>query len=272
MSRENDFFDDANTDVDVPTYSRDPYAMTGRARPQRIEPKRPEPKKPEPVVEEPVLNEATKTEPSVAKPATAVPASAATTAPATRVMDKSVADEPATEAPVAEKPVRDKRGTLSFGLLLLRLVVGGLLLVHGLQILFAFGGHAGLNTFESQLSDHSHADLLAVGISVAEVVAGGLLILGLLTPLGAVLGAVAAGFLALHHLRAWEGGYFPATLDTEVQMWAILAAMSMVILYTGPGRAALDRPRGWATRPLASAWLFAIIAVAGLAGLWFLTA
>ncbi|MGV0397570.1 DoxX family membrane protein [Corynebacterium suicordis] len=261
MSRENDFFDDANTDVDVPTYSRDPYAMTGRARPQRIEPKKAEPA-------EPVVTE---------KPVAARPVSKRVEEPV--VEDKRVEPvtepapaEPATEQPVVEKPVRDKRGTLSFGLLLLRLVVGGLLLVHGLQILFAFGGHAGLNTFESQLSDHSHADLLAVGISVAEVVAGGLLILGLLTPLGAALGAVAAGFLALHHLRAWEGGYFPATLDTEVQMWAILAAMSMVILFTGPGRAALDRPRGWATRPLASAWLFAIIAVAGLAGLWFLTA
>ena len=261
MSRENDFFDDANTDVDVPTYSRDPYAMTGRARPQRIEPKKAEPA-------EPVVTE---------KPVAARPVSKRVEEPV--VEDKRVEPvtepapaEPATEQPVVEKPVRDKRGTLSFGLLLLRLLVGGLLLVHGLQILFAFGGHAGLNTFESQLSDHSHADLLAVGISVAEVVAGGLLILGLLTPLGAALGAVAAGFLALHHLRAWEGGYFPATLDTEVQMWALLAAMSMVILFTGPGRAALDRPRGWATRPLASAWLFAIIAVAGLAGLWFLTA
>ena len=261
MSRENDFFDDTNTDVDVPTYFRDPYAMTGRARPQRIEPKKAEPA-------EPVVTE---------KPVAARPVSKRVEEPV--VEDKRVEPvtepapaEPATEQPVVEKPVRDKRGTLSFGLLLLRLVVGGLLLVHGLQILFAFGGHAGLNTFESQLSDHSHADLMAVGISVAEVVAGGLLILGLLTPLGAALGAVAAGFLALHHLRAWEGGYFPATLDTEVQMWALLAAMSMVILFTGPGRAALDRPRGWATRPLASAWLFAIIAVAGLAGLWFLTA
>lgn len=270
---DSEFFDDANSDIDVPVYRRaaeqkkpeprDPYAMTGRARPQRIEATKPEP---QPVQEapEPVIRE----DPAFAEPAAAVPVSSTETTGETPVVP---ATEPEPEV-ATEKPVREKRGTLGFGLLLLRLVVGGLLLVHGLQTLFAFGGNGGLNVLERHLTDHAHADLLAVGLSAGAVVAGGLLILGLLTPFGAAIGAVVAGFFALHFLRKWDGGYWPSALDTEVQMWAILAAGAVVVLFTGPGRISLDRSRGWATRPLASAWLFAIIAAGALAGLWFLTA
>lgn len=180
--------------------------------------------------------------------------------------------EPEAE-PVAvanQEESKDKRGTLSFGLLLLRLLVGGLLLVQGLQYLFAFGGNAGLNVLERSLDGYTAPDILAVGLSVGAVVAGALLILGLLTPFGAALGAVVAGFFAVHHLSTWDGGLFPATLDGTTQMWALLAGMSMIVVFTGPGRAALDRSRSWATRPLASAWVFAIVAVAGLVGLWLL--
>lgn len=277
---DSEFFDDANSDIDVPVYRRDaerekkpeprdPYTMAGRARPQRIEAAKPEPQsvevapaaEPEP---EPVIRE----DPAFTEPAKAVPVSATETTGETPVVPAAAAEpEVATD-----KPVREKRGTLGFGLLLLRLVVGGLLLVQGLQTLFAFGDNGGLNVLERHLTDHSHADLLAVGLSAGAVVAGGLLILGLLTPFGAAIGAVVAGFFALHFLRKWDGGYWPSALDTEVQMWAILAAVAVAILFTGPGRISFDRSRGWATRPLASAWLFAIIAGGALAALWFLTA
>lgn len=277
---DSEFFDDANSDIDVPVYRRDaerekkpeprdPYTMAGRARPQRIEAAKPEPQsvevapaaEPEP---EPVIRE----DPAFAEPAKAVPVSATETTGETPVVPAAAAEpEVATD-----KPVREKRGTLGFGLLLLRLVVGGLLLVQGLQTLFAFGDNGGLNVLERHLTDHSHADLLAVGLSAGAVVAGGLLILGLLTPFGAAIGAVVAGFFALHFFRKWDGGYWPSALDTEVQMWAILAAVAVAILFTGPGRISFDRSRGWATRPLASAWLFAIIAGGALAALWFLTA
>ncbi len=213
---------------------------------------------------EPVIRE----DPAFTEPAKAVPVSATETTGETPVVPAAAAEpEVATD-----KPVREKRGTLGFGLLLLRLVVGGLLLVQGLQTLFAFGDNGGLNVLERHLTDHSHADLLAVGLSAGAVVAGGLLILGLLTPFGAAIGAVVAGFFALHFFRKWDGGYWPSALDTEVQMWAILAAVAVAILFTGPGRISFDRSRGWATRPLASAWLFAIIAGGALAALWFLTA
>lgn len=277
---DSEFFDDANSDIDVPVYRRDaerekkpeprdPYTMAGRARPQRIEAAKPEPQsvevapaaEPEP---EPVIRE----DPAFTEPAKAVPVSATETTGETPVVPAAAAEpEVATD-----KPVREKRGTLGFGLLLLRLVVGGLLLVQGLQTLFAFGDNGGLNVLERHLTDHSHADLLAVGLSAGAVVAGGLLILGPLTPFGAAIGAVVAGFFALHFFRKWDGGYWPSALDTEVQMWAILAAVAVAILFTGPGRISFDRSRGWATRPLASAWLFAIIAGGALAALWFLTA
>lgn len=303
-SNSSDFFDDANSDIDVPVYrkdtekkadkpaqKRDPYAMTGRARPQRIEPKKPESvaaPEPDPAFEidepapaaaaaVPVSKKLAEPKPEP-EPAPAPAAAPVVTEPVVTepVVNKPAVAEPVKEdedtEPVSDKPVREKRGTLGFGLLILRLVIGGLLLVHGLQILFAFGGHGGLSVVERQLQDHSHADLLAVGVSVGAVVAGASLILGLLTPLGAAVGTVAAGFFALHFLRAWDGGYWPAELDTKVQMWGLLAAGSVALLFTGPGRIALDRSRGWATRPLASAWVFALIAAGGLAALWFLTA
>lgn len=171
-----------------------------------------------------------------------------------------------------EAPPQDtlsKTGTLSFGLFLLRILLGGWMLLTGLQYLFAFGGNNGLNSLEAMLSDYSGADLLAVGIAVAFTVAGALLILGLGTPCAAALGAVAAGFLTVHYLSQWEGGLFPSTMDPVIQFMAAITVTSFVVIFTGPGRVSVDRSRSWTQRPLASAWIFAILGLAGIAAIWF---
>ncbi|WP_408925500.1 DoxX family membrane protein [Corynebacterium sp. YSMAA1_1_F7] len=161
-----------------------------------------------------------------------------------------------------------KRGTTSFGLFLLRTVLGAYLLVRGLQTMFAFGGDPGVDVFQSQLEQYNFTDILAIGIPVAEIVAGGLLILGLVTPLGAALAAVVSGFMALHNLDGFQGSLWPYGMNPYVQVWAALTVVSISIIFVGPGRISLDRSRGWATRPLASAWIFLIVAAAGIAGLW----
>lgn len=161
-----------------------------------------------------------------------------------------------------------RRGTLDFGLFILRVVVGALLVVRGLQTLFAFGGDPGISAFEQTLAAYNFADILAVGIPVAQIVAGGLLVFGLLTPVGSALTVVVAGFLALHNLSIWDSGYWPYTLSPQVQFWALLGLAGLVLTFTGPGRYAADASRGWATRPLASAWVFAVIGLAGAAGAW----
>lgn len=176
--------------------------------------------------------------------------------------------EPVAPEDEAETAVHDKRGTTGLGLLLLRVVAGALLLIYGLQTLFAFGGNPGLNTFEGVLNQYKFADLLAVGLSIGQVVAGGLLILGLLTPVGAAVGAIVSAFLAGHYMGASGGNLWPYALSPQIQLWGLLALICMTLIFVGPGRISVDRNRGWARRPLASAWIFAIIAVGGAAALW----
>ena len=164
-----------------------------------------------------------------------------------------------------------KRGTTSFGLFLLRTVLGAYLLVRGLQTMFAFGGDPGVDVFQGQLEQYNFTDVLAIGIPVAEIVAGGLLILGLVTPFGAALAAVVSGFMALHNLDGFQGSLWPYGMNPYIQVWAALTVVSISIIFVGPGRVSLDRSRGWANRPLASAWIFFIVAAAGIAGLWILS-
>ncbi|HIW91253.1 MAG TPA: DoxX family protein, partial [Candidatus Corynebacterium avicola] len=174
-------------------------------------------------------------------------------------------DEEDAEAAAATDP---RRGTLDFGLLILRLVVGGLLIIRGLQTLFAFGGDPGLSTLEDSLNAYSGAEILAIAIPVAEVVAGGLLVFGLLTPLGAALAVVVAGFLTAHNLSTFDAGYWPYSLSPIAQVWGLTGLVGLVLTFTGPGRYSADTSRRWSTRPLASAWIFALIGLAGAAGLW----
>ncbi|MCZ9289333.1 DoxX family protein [Corynebacterium evansiae] len=161
-----------------------------------------------------------------------------------------------------------KRGTTSFGLFILRAVLGAYLLVRGLQTLFAFGGDPGVDVFQSQLGNYNFTDILAIGIPVAEVVAGGLLLLGLVTPFGAALATVVGGFMAFHNLDSFQGTLWPYGLSPHIQLWAALTVASISLIFLGPGRISLDRSRGWATRPLASAWIFFVVAAAATAGLW----
>lgn len=171
---------------------------------------------------------------------------------------------------VSETSAHDKRGTMGFGLFLLRVVAGALLLIYGLQTLFAFGGNPGLNSLEGLLSQYKFADLLAVGLSIGQVAAGGLLILGLVTPVGAAIGAVVSAFLTGHYLGASGGNLWPYAMSPQSQLWGLLALICMALIFTGPGRISVDRNRGWARRPLASAWIFALIAVGGAAALWLI--
>lgn len=180
--------------------------------------------------------------------------------------DRNAAAAAGTDAAGAVAEV--KRGTTSFGLFILRAVLGAYLLVRGLQTLFAFGGDPGVDVFQSQLENYNFTDILAIGIPVAEVVAGGLLLLGLVTPFGAALATIVSGFMAFHNLDSFQGTLWPYGLNPYVQLWAALTVASISLIFLGPGRISLDRSRGWATRPLASAWIFFVVAAAATAALW----
>ena len=173
-------------------------------------------------------------------------------------------------APIAE-PVETRRGTQSFGLAILRIVAGAVLLISGLQTLFGFAGDPGISALEGRLSFFSGSGVLAVAIPAAEVIAGGLLILGLLTPFAAALAFVVSAFMATFHLSGHQGSLWPYGLNPVIHQWALYALISLSLIFTGPGGASLDRSRSWATRPLASSWIFAVLGIAGFAALWLLT-
>lgn len=127
---------------------------------------------------------------------------------------------------------------MDLGLLLLRLIVGGLIFGHGAQKAFGlFGGMGPAGTapiFESWgLRPGRPLVLLA---ATCEIVGSALLVLGLGTPLGAAMAmgtlTVAASVSAGNGLWAVKGG-------CELPLLYAVAAGSLA--FTGPGRYSVDR-------------------------------
>ncbi|GAA1273803.1 DoxX family protein [Saccharothrix xinjiangensis] len=147
-------------------------------------------------------------------------------------------------------------GSADLGLLVLRLALGGAFVAHGLQKVFGLFGGPGIDGFERylQAAGFREARILAWVTGVTELAGGGLLVLGLFTPLAAagVLG-VMANVVALK----FRGGFFaPNGVELEVAY----AAMAFGLLFAGPGRAALDYNRAWFRHPLVSGFLCLVLA------------
>ena len=124
------------------------------------------------------------------------------------------------------------------GLLVLRLVVGGLLAGHGAQKLFGWFGGFGLLGTGGYLASLGFRPgvVFAALAGLAEVVGGLLLALGLVTPLAStlligVLVVVAVAGHGSHGLWNHEGGYeYPL----------VLAVVAAALGLAGPGAYALD--------------------------------
>uniref|UniRef100_UPI0024A9D23C DoxX family protein n=1 Tax=Nocardia sp. CC201C TaxID=3044575 RepID=UPI0024A9D23C len=137
----------------------------------------------------------------------------------------------------------DRRGTLDLGLLLLRLVVGGTFIYHGLQKLTGWFHGPGLEGTRDMLEQGGwdQADIGAAFLIVGELGGGILLVLGLGTPLaaGAVLAVILDAWL-------WKQGMIPGfqykAEASAVELETVLAGAAAVIILTGPGRLSLDRP------------------------------
>src|SRR3954468_14161808 len=139
---------------------------------------------------------------------------------------------------------------MDIALFVLRVVVGLFFAGHGAQKLFgSFGGHGLAGTagfFESLGMRPGRRHASAAG--AAELGAGILLVLGLLTPLAAALViAVMTVAILTVHLKAgpWasDGGY---------EYNATLIAIAFALAGAGPGEISLDDAIGWAagnTRP-----------------------
>lgn len=178
----------------------------------------------------------------------------------------SAAPEPVVRTETVEIPAR--RGTTDIGLLLLRLVVGAVMLAHGLQKLTGIWNGPGLDGFRSLLEDtgYDQANILAIAGAVGETAGGALLILGLATPFAG------AAVLAVM-INAW---CFKQAAEPGLQFFApdgveyetVLAVAAAAIILAGPGKIAFDGRRGWATRPRFGSLLALVIGIAGGVCMW----
>ncbi|GAA4886781.1 MULTISPECIES: DoxX family protein [Saccharopolyspora] len=153
------------------------------------------------------------------------------------------------------------------GLLVLRWTLGGIFLAHGAQKLFGAFGGPGPEGFAGALTGmgFQQSALLALITGGTELGAGALLVLGLFTPLAAagVLGVMASA-IALN----FGNGFFASEGGVEFEV--VLAALALGLMFTGPGRVALDRGRVWVRRPLIFGTVSLVIAAAASAAVLLL--
>jgi putative oxidoreductase len=133
-----------------------------------------------------------------------------------------------------------ERIEMAYGLLLLRVFVGGAFVGHGTQKLFGwFGGYGpqGTGGFFSSVG-FKNGVLMAVLAGLCEAGGGALLLLGLATPFACLL-------LAVTMINAIGAVTFKRQflLGSELELTYLVIAIALAA--TGPGRLSLDRAIGW---------------------------
>jgi putative oxidoreductase len=129
------------------------------------------------------------------------------------------------------------------GLLLIRVVLGAIMVAHGAQKLFGwFGGH-GLSGTGSGLESLGlrPGRVYAAVNGLAEFGGGALLLLGLLTPIGAA--AVAGVMFVAIAIVHWRNGFFNVSGGYEFNLLIVAAAVGLAM--TGPGEISIDHLAGW---------------------------
>lgn len=170
------------------------------------------------------------------------------------------------EAAVALDP---RRGTMDWGILILRLLLGVYLVIAALGTFFRLGGNSGLSGLEAEFASYNQASLLSIAVPSMQLAAGVFLIFGLITPLFAAVATIVTSFMALHALTQSGVGFNIFAWPETVTLPIMLLVISLVLQFTGPGLYSFDLNRSWARRPLASSWIFVILAIAGGVALWW---
>jgi putative oxidoreductase len=148
---------------------------------------------------------------------------------------------------------------MHIGLLILRVVVGGLVAGHGAQKLFGwFRGHgiAGTGGFFESLGFRPGRWMAVLG-GMAELGGGSLLMLGFLTPFGsaAIIGVMTTAALSVHLEKGlWntEGGF---------ELPLAYATAAATVAFTGPGRYSMDAALGLPLRGIAWGALSIVVGV-----------
>jgi putative oxidoreductase len=155
---------------------------------------------------------------------------------------------------------------MSYGILLLRVVVGLAFVGHGTQKLFGwFGGYGPKGTggfFASQ--GYRAGVLMAVAAGLCEAAGGTLLAFGFATPLaGALLAIVMINAIGSVTLRK---GFM---LGSELEIAYLTIAVSLAAI--GPGRFSIDRAIGWDDNISGFWWGIAALGAAFVVSLLTLT-
>lgn len=189
--------------------------------------------------------------------------------------------DPSAPLPFGEQPTvvepapRDevsRRGTTDLGLMVLRVAVGVLLTLRGLQKLFGLFGGPGIDGFAATLTEagFDQAKLLAIAGGSVELVGGVMLIVGMATPVAA------AGLLALVGvgiaIRFTSGDPVPLLAENTrgLETSVLYAAGLFTLLFTGPGRWSADRKWRWSHRPRFSGVVWLIVAAVAAGLVWYL--
>lgn len=179
------------------------------------------------------------------------------TAPTTNLSSYDDDVEPETTTDENRKP-EWHRG-LDFGLLVLRLALGAFFVAHGTDKLFGwFNDGMGMEATRQLLTGFGFTEpgTLAWVVALSETVGGVLVILGLFFPAGA---AALLGVMA--NVIVVKGDWNLFLGDVELEM--TYAAAAFALLFTGPGRFAIDRHTHWWRKAPIYGFVFLVLA-AGL--------
>ena len=292
-------------DMDVPTYNAKPagqdsassqnkskpglFERAGRAEPQEIKPSQAQQDHPETeVLSYSSANEAARQgsgagEETVAfaQPESTTPASVeqeTALATADAPVDSTLSTETAEEREArlqAEQEEKEgyhrygRRGTIDFGLLFIRIALSAYLIIAGAKTFFELGDSQGLSGLEGDFANYAWDTALSIAVPTMQLIAGVFLLLGLITPLAAMIGLVVTGFTAVHELAQTDAGLDVFSWPESVWLSLVLFVIAVGLQFTGPGFISLDFKRSWARRPLGTSWIFVLIGVAILAALWF---
>src|ERR687888_322132 len=131
---------------------------------------------------------------------------------------------------------------MSYGLLLLRVVVGGTMAGHGAQKLLGWFDGPGLGGVRKMLGSFGFRwpALMALGLALTEC-AGLLFAVGFLTPLAALgIAVVMLNAVALVHFK---NGFWNGKGGYEFNL--VLLTVAVAVSAAGPGRFSIDRAIGW---------------------------
>ena len=129
--------------------------------------------------------------------------------------------------------------------------------------MFGLWGGPGIAGFADNLEGfgYQQATTLSWVTGITELVAGAFLVLGLLTPLAAA--AVLAIMINAVLLKLGNGFFVTGPRGGDaVEYSAVLGLGAACLVFTGPGRIALDNGRAWHRRPASWGVLALVIGVA----------